>query len=175
MEENNVAVKPTVMSVGVKFGLILGVVSIVILLVRFFAGMNPMENNWMNNVISLLLTVGAVVFAHKNFKESGDGYMSYGQGLGIAMVTVIISTILSGIFLYVYMNYVDTSAWDAIWEKAEEDMVAQGQSEEAIEMGLGWGKKLFWVFFPLGAAFWGLIIGLIVSIFTQKKSPETAF
>lgn len=175
MEENNIAAKPTVMSVGLKFGLILGVVSILITLVKFMAGANPMENNWINNVISLALVVLAVVFAHRNFKEGGDGFMSYGQGLGVAMVTVIISTILSGLFMYVYMNFVDISAWDAIWEKAEEDMIAQGQSDEAIEMGLSWGKKLFWIIFPLAAAFWGLIIGLIVSIFTQKKSPETAF
>jgi uncharacterized ion transporter superfamily protein YfcC len=169
------AKNPTILSVGLKFGLILGVVSVAITLVRFVIGNNPMESNWMNNVISLILVVTAVVLAHKSFKETGDGFMSYGQGLGIAMVTVIVSTIVSGLFLYVYLNYVDTAAWDSIWEKAEEDMQAQGQSEEAIEMGLGWGKKLFWVIFPVAACFWGLLIGLIVSIFTQKKSPETAF
>ena len=86
----------------------------------------------------------------------------------------LIRAVLSGVFLYIYMNFVDASVWDGIWEKAEEDMISQGQSEEAIEMGLGIAKNFFWVFFIIGAVVTGLIIGLIVSIFTQKRSPETA-
>lgn len=175
MEENNVITKPTVMSVGLKFGLILGLVSVILSLVRFVVGSNPLENNWMNNVLSLALVLAAVFFAHKAFKEGGDGYMSYGQGLGIAIIAVIVSTLLSEVFMYIYLTFVDPSAFETIWEKAEEDMESKGQSAEQIEMGLSWGRKLFWVFFAIGGAFWGLIIGLIVSIFTQKRAPETAF
>jgi hypothetical protein len=174
MESNEVA-KPSVMSVGLKFGLILGLVSVTIGLVQLVIGYNPMENSWVQNVINVVITVVAIVFAHKSFKDNGDGYMSYGQGLGIGMITVVVSLVIGGIYTYVYLNFLNPDALTAIWEKAEADMEAQGQSEEAIKMGLGIAKRFFWVFFIVGGLFWGCVLGLIVSIFTQKKAPETAF
>ncbi len=175
METNEVSTKPSVLSVGLKFGAILGLASIVIHLVQVAIGANPMDNSWVNNIINLVLVVGVVVFAHKAFKENGDGYMSYGQGLGLAMVVVLVSLVISAIWMLIYFNIIDTSAFDAIWEKAAADMEAKGQSDEQIEMAMTWGRKLFWVFFLAGSLFWGLIIGLIVTIFTQKKAPEQAF
>jgi hypothetical protein len=175
MEANEVTAKPSVLAIGLKFGLILGLISVVVGLIQYVAGINPMDNQWTTNLINIALTVGAVVFAHKNFKEIGNGFMSYGQGLGIAMVVVAVSMVIGGIYTYVYFNILNPAAYDGIWEKAAADMEAQGQSEEAIETALSWTKKLFWPFFIIGALFWGFIIGLIVSIFTQKKEPETAF
>jgi hypothetical protein len=163
------------MSVGLKFGLILGLISIVLHLVQYAIGINPMDNQWISNSISVITTVAVIVFAHKSYKETGNGYMSYGQGLGLAMVTVVSSLVIGGLYTFIFFNFIDPSAFEAIWEKAAADMEAQGQSEEAIEMGMSWGRKLFWPLFILGGLFWGFILGLIVTIFTQKKEPETAF
>lgn len=175
MEETSPSSSPTVMSVGLKFGLILGLVSVVQSLAVFALGSNPFTNNWINTTIAIAISVAAVIFAHKAFKDGGDGFMSYGQGLGIAMVVSIIAILIGMIFSYVYINFVDTSALEAVWEKAAEDMQAKGTPEDQIEVGLEWGRKLFWVFYLIGGAFWALIIGLIVSIFTQKKAPESKF
>ena len=175
MEANEVTSKPTVMSTGLKFGLILGVVSIAVNLIQTLVGSNPMENNWVQNVINIVLTVTAIVFAHKSFKDNGDGYMTYGQGFGIALITVLVSLVIGGLYTFIYLTYIDPGAFEAIWEKAAADMEAQGQSDEAIEMGLGFARNFFWVFFIVGGLFWGCILGLIVSIFTQKKAPEQAF
>lgn len=174
MEETTKTEQPTAMSVGLKYGVILGLSSIALNILMFVVGLNPFEGGW-KGWIGMLLAVAIIVLAHKNFKESGSGFMTYGQGLGIAMIAFLISMVLSGIFSYVYLNFIDPSAFEAIWEKAAADMEAKGQSQEQIDMGLGWGRKLFWVFFIVGGAFMGLICGLVVSIFTQKKAPETAF
>jgi hypothetical protein len=175
METNEVNAKPSLMSVGLKFGIVLGLVSVVISLVQYVAGVNPMENQWMSTVINLVVTFTVVFFAHKSFKENGDGYLSYGQGLGLSLIVVLVSMVIAGIYTWFYFNSLNPSAYDGIWEKAAADMEAQGQSEEAINMGMEWGKKLFWPFYIVGVFFWGFIVGLIVSIFTQKKAPETAF
>jgi hypothetical protein len=175
MEENNAVIRPTVISVGLKFGLILGLVSIAITMITIAIGNNPVDDSWLNRLLSLVLGVIAVVLAHKNFKDRGDGFMNYGQGLGIAVIVCVVSMILSAIILYLYLNFIDPSVYDAIWEKAEEDMIASGNTEDQIEMGLSIAKRFFWLIFAMAGAFWGLIIGLIVTIFTQNKAPETAF
>lgn len=173
MEENQQSAKqaPSVMSVGLRYGLILSAISIAYMLIVIIMGSSPFEQDW-KSYLSFIWIIGAIVLAHKYFKENGDGYMSYGQGFGIGFLTCLVSIIVGMIFSYIYINFVDQSIFDAVWEKAAADMEAQGQSQEAIEMGLEWGRKLFWVFYLLGGAFWCTIISLIVAIFTQKKRPE---
>ncbi|HOX82774.1 MAG TPA: DUF4199 domain-containing protein [Chryseolinea sp.] len=166
---------PTIMSVGLKFGAILGLVSIIQSLIVFAIGSNPLTSDWKNTVVGIAISVAVIIFAQKAFKDGGDGYMSYGQGLGIAMVTSMIAIAIGMVFTFVYINFIDTTAFEAIWEKAAEDMEAKGQSQEQIDMGLEWGRKLFWVMYLIGGAFGSFIVGLIVTIFTQKKAPEQTF
>jgi hypothetical protein len=162
-------------SVGLRYGVILGILSIFIFVVKVVLDSNPLDNNWMNNVLNLALGIGAVVLAHRYYKTNGNGYMSYGKGFTIGFVTIVVSAVISGIFMFFYLNFIDTAAFDEVWEQARQQMEEQGQPEEAIEMGLSWGKKLFWPMFVVMGLFWAALIALIVSIFTQKKEPETAF
>ena len=162
---------PTTMAVGLRYGLILSVVSILYMLILIVLGSSPFEQDW-KGYVGFIFVIGAIVMAHKYFKENGDGYMSYGQGFGIGFLTILISTVVGMIFSYIYINFIDPSVFEAIWEKAAADMEEQGQSQEAIDMGMEWGRKLFWVFYLLGSTFWGTIIALLVTIFTQKKRPE---
>jgi uncharacterized ion transporter superfamily protein YfcC len=166
--------QPSVMSTGLKFGLILGLASIVYNIIIIAFGYNPYINSW-RGFIAIALTIAIVVFAHKNFKELGDGFMSFGQGVGLTVIAMIVSTILTLIFTYLYLTYLNPSMFEEIWIQNAEDMAAKGQSEEQIKMGTEWGKKLFYIIYVVVGPFFGLIIGLIVSIFTQKKRPEQAF
>lgn len=174
MEENLNASKNTVWSVGLKYGLILTLVSIALMLIRIALGDNPYQSDW-KSWLSAVLTIVIVVLAHKNFKDNGNGFMSYGQGLGLSMVVILVSIVLGGIFSFLYTAFVDTGMMDAVYEKMAEDMEEKGQNKEQIEMAIGWTKKLFWPLYFVGGVFMGFIIGLIVSIFTQKSNPEPTF
>jgi hypothetical protein len=166
--------QPSVMSTGLKFGLIVGLASIVYTIIITALGFNPYISGW-QSFIAIAITIAIIVFAHKNFKESGDGFMSFGQGLGITVIAFIVSTILGLIFTYAHLTYLSPAMWEEIWTKSADDMAAKGQSEEQIKIGTEWGKKLFYIIYVVAGIFFGLIIGLIVSIFTQKKRPEQAF
>jgi hypothetical protein len=162
---------PSVLSTGVKFGLIIAAVSIAWFIIQVVIGINPFVRDW-KGWLSMAVSIAIVVFAHKSFKDSGDGYMSYGQGLGIAFIAIMVSVLVGSIFSYIYINFIDQTVMDEVWEKALEEAQSKGQNEEAAQMGIEWGKKLFWVFYLVGGAFVALIIGLLVPIFTQKKNPE---
>lgn len=175
MEENQETKEPlSVMSVGLRYGLILSAVSIAYSTILMALGTSTFEQDW-KAYMSIVFTIAAVVLAHKYYKENGDGFMSFGQGFGLAFVAVVVSIIVSGIFTYIYVNFIDPTVMDVLWDQTAEKMQAQGQSDEAIEMGLGIAKNFFWVFFALGGMFWGSVIGLVVTIFTQKKRPEMTF
>jgi len=170
MEENLNESKTSVWSVGLKFGVILAVVSICFTLVRTILGDNPYGDDW-KKWLGVIIMIVVVVLAQKNFKDSGNGYMSYGQGLGLAMVVTIVSIVIGGIFSYVY-NLIDPTVLEDAFKQMAEKMEEGGQKEEQVAVAMEWTKKLFWVFYLIGGIFMGFIIGLIVSIFTQKTNPE---
>lgn len=162
---------PSVLSVGLRYGLILSAISIAYTLVLYALGSNPFIQDW-KSYLHFVFMIAVVVMAQKYYKDNGDSYMPYGTGFGIAFVTIVISLIVGMIFSMIYVKFIDTGALEAMYDKIRTDMEEKGQGEQA-DMAIEWTKKLFWVFYLLGSLFYGAIIGLIVTIFTQKKRPVT--
>lgn len=168
MEEN--AQVPNARTIGLTFGLYAGAISAVVFLVTSFLGYNPFGGglNYIGTVASIVL----LVLAHKKFKEAGDGFMSYGQGMGIGFWFTIVSALLALIVMYVYINYVDYGPLQLMLDEQTAKMEETGSDENAIETAMEWTKKLFWVFAVIGGLIGGMVVALIVTIFTQKKNPE---
>ncbi|MGC1241757.1 MAG: DUF4199 domain-containing protein [Chryseosolibacter sp.] len=160
-------------SVGVKYGLISALISVVYFLVLVLSGQNAFDNKW--SWIGLIVSVALVVLAHKNFKDSGNGYMTYGQGVGIAFWIALVSVVINFSLTYAYVNFIDASAMDMFYEHQTEQMSMQGMQDEQIDMAISWTKTLFWPMYLFMGLFFGVLVGVIVSIFTQKKNPEPAF
>ena len=160
----------TVRSVGIKYGLISSLIMIVFFLALVLTGQDAFDNVW--GWVRFAISVVILVFAHKNFKDDTNGFMSYGQGVSIGMLIAIVGVLIGGIFSFIYMNVIDTTVMDAFYQKQLEQMQEKGMPDSQIEMAVGWTKKLFWPIYFVAAIFFGLIEALIVSIFTQKKNPE---
>lgn len=175
MEESTESQPVTTRSVGIRYGIIFGTISIFYFLIFVLADLDMSKGfgRWGTTVIALVI----VFLAHKFFKESGDGFMSYGQGIGIGFWTGLVASAISSVFTYVYVKFIDDGFVEKIREKAIEDMQAQGQSDEQIEMAM----KFVDMFTGAEALlFFGLFVGiltlvvvaLIITIFTQKPKPE---
>lgn len=175
MEENATTTELTTRSVGIRYGLILSAVSIVFFLIFLMVDVNTYlkVGRW----IGALMTIVVLILAHKYYKDNGDGYMSFGQGVGIAFWCGLISSVITSVFTYVFIKFFDDSMITAIREQAISDMEAKGQSDEQIEMAMKFVDMFtnpeallgFGLFFGILGA---VVIGLIVSIFTQKARPE---
>jgi len=175
MEENTEAQVVNTRSVGIRYGLILGLISIFYFLIFAMSDLDMQSGlgRWGTTLIAIVI----VFLAHKFFKDNGDGFMSYGQGIGIGFWIGLTSSVLSSIFTFVYVKFIDDSFITKIRDKAMEDMQAKGQSEDQIEMGM---KFVDMFTQPLAMLLFGLFIGvlilvivaLIMTIFTQKPKPE---
>ena len=175
MEENTEAQVLSTRSVGIRYGLILGLISIFYFLIFAMADLDMSSGigRWGTTLIAIVI----VFLAHKFFKDNGDGFMSYGQGIGIGFWTGLTSAVASSIFTYVYVKFIDDSFISKIREKAVEDMQAQGQSEDQIEVAMKFVEMftkpesmlLFGLFFGVLIL---VIVALIITIFTQKPKPE---
>ena len=166
---------PSTRAIGVKWGLISTAIGLVIFCAMYFAGMNAFGNGWALGLFRFAIAIVILVLAHNEFKSQGDGFMTYGQGFMIGLWITLIGVLISGIFMYVFSNFIDTGVMDLMYEDQAEQMRQQGQNEDAIEMAQTWTKKLFWpLFFVFGFIF-GLVVPLIVTIFTQKKNQQADF
>ena len=172
MEENvNVEASPvTIRSAGIKYGLYAGLVSISVFLITSLLGYNPFGGGL--NYIGVVASIILLVLAHKEFKDSGDGFMGYGQGFAIGFWCTLVSVILSLGVTYLYINFYDYSPMQLFMEDQATKMQEAGTPDSTIETAQEWTKKLFWVIGLVGAIIWGLVIALIVTIFTQKKNPQ---
>jgi len=160
-------------AIGIKYGIFSALAGIVLFLVAVLTGMNPFQGvmNWAGIVIS----IGLLFWAHKVFKETGDGFMTYGQGLGIAFWYTLVSMVLSLLVMYVYTTFIDTEIMNTFYEEQRFKMEEQGQSEDSIDIAMEWTQKLFWPMAIIVGFLFNMFFALILTIFTQKKNQEPTF
>jgi hypothetical protein len=176
MEENSTSLSVTPRSVGIRYGLIMGTISIVLFLVFVIIDIDTYlkVGRWVNTAMAIVI----LILAHLYYRQNGDGFMNYGQGIGIAFWSGLVSSVIGSVFTYIYVKFFDPSMTTAIREGAIRDMEEKGQSDEQIEMAM---KFVDMFTNPEALLFFGLffgvlgmiVIGLIVTIFTQKARPET--
>lgn len=176
MEQDQTQTPPTVFQTGLRYGLILSLVSIGFALLIIVIGVNPFSgNNWWQSIINLGITITAVVFAHNYFKSLGDGFMSYGQGFGIAFVVCLTSAVIGILFNVLYTSFIDPEMMQEILNMNRMQMEDRGMPQDQIDMAMGITERFLWVFAFLALALYSVVVALLIPIFTQRRKPEPGF
>ncbi|HEY8512616.1 MAG TPA: DUF4199 domain-containing protein [Cyclobacteriaceae bacterium] len=174
--ENDVHEKAvTTRGVGIKYGLYSAGFGIFFFLVRALLGLNPYENTWWAVLISLAAGVTFIVLAHNEFKRSGDGFMSYGQGVGIGFWMALVGVAIGVLVQWAYTSFVDPEVMNQFYETQRIQLEDQGVPDSQIDMIQENTRRYFWVFGFLVAMFISVLLAVIVSIFTQRRNPQPAF
>lgn len=174
MEETTPTV--TTRSTGIRYGLILGVISILFFAIMIVASMDMNgPARWLGIPIDIVL----IFLAHKYFKENGDGFMSFGQGFGISVWIGIIASAISSVSTYVYAKFIDSSFIQQMKDQQIEQMQERGMSDQEIDQAMSIaGAFMSAEAILIMGLIMGVIImcvlGLLVTIFTQKRNPDTA-
>ncbi|MDH5608842.1 MAG: DUF4199 domain-containing protein [Cyclobacteriaceae bacterium] len=171
MEEQN---SPSTMSTGIKWGLIAGLASIILFIAIDFSGQ---VGNKALSSIGFLVSIALLILAHREYKSDGDGFMEYGQGVGIGFWMGAVSAFLSSSFTYLYVTIINPAYMDTIKDIQQMEMEKRGMSdaqiEQAMEMsGFFTGPLAMFIFGLLGGVLITVILSLIVSAFTKKGRPE---
>ncbi|MCU0444345.1 MAG: DUF4199 domain-containing protein [Microscillaceae bacterium] len=167
--------KISVGKMGLRAGLVYGLVMVIYSLIINFAGLTMNPN--MGYLVWLII-IGAIVWAHIEFKKNNGGFMEYSQGLGLGVVMVVIGGIISGIFSIIYMTFIDANLLKNMLTLAREQLEKQPSiNDEQIEQIMKFYEWFFqphWLFLMslVSSAIFGLIVSAIISIFTQKTNPD---
>jgi hypothetical protein len=166
--------KVTTRSAGIRYGLIMAVISIAFFVVMSVAGLDMQGPV---GYLSWAITAVMLFLAHKYYKEQGDGFMTIGQGTGIGFWAGTVSSVISSIFTYVYIKFIDDSFLQTIKDKQIEAMEKQGLSDEQIEQsmkiaGAFTSPEAILGFGIVGGIIVAVIIALLISLFTKNTNPD---
>ncbi|MBC6698201.1 DUF4199 domain-containing protein [Hymenobacter sp. BT190] len=170
----NTTTPVTTTSVGIRYGLLTGLVSIIFSFLQLSLIEDPETPlRWLSLVILLV----GIVLAHKQFRQLNGGFMSYGQGLGLGTIVTAVSGVLGGAFSYIYLTFIDPDYMKRVMDITRTRMEEKGLSDVQIDQSMAMMEKftggvLSTVFAVLGALIIGFIVSLIVSAITKNPRPE---
>lgn len=164
-----------VRSAGLRYGLLLGLVSAAYFVVLAISGVDTNQGwgRWSSTILSIAL----LVLAHIYYKDHNNGFMSYGQGVGISFWMGLVTGVIVSAFMLVYISYIDTDFMKNIEALQQQAMLDQGLSEEQIDQAMEIARKFtspgfFFAFGLLGQIFIMVLLGLACSVFTQRKDER---
>jgi predicted histidine transporter YuiF (NhaC family) len=135
--------------------------------------------HWIVNVAGILVFIGLMVYAIREFKTKNNGFLKLGQaikiGLGIAVVAAVIGIIYQLLLMYViepeYMTKMLEFSEQTMLEKYPE--MDEAQMEVALNMSKKFTSPGMLAAMALAMnLFCGLIISLIAGLIMKKEQNE---
>lgn len=166
---------PSVFPTALKWGLIAGIISIVFSLYSYIT--ESFGNFFITLGVSLALSIVILVLSMRDYRKANGGYMTYLQGLMVGILTMVIASLLSGLFTMLYVQFVDPSIPEKMVDAALEQMIMLGVDDSMIEEQrdtiLAENTPLNQLWGALKNGFFGgLILSLIISAIMKRSRPE---
>jgi hypothetical protein len=166
--------QPTVSSVALKYGLFGALASVVFTAILLISGVKV--SGWIGS-LGYIILIAFMVIAMKEYKSQNNGYMSYGQGLGIGTLVALAFGVLGGVFMFIYTSFIDTNYTSNLMDEQRIELEERGMSDEQIEQAITMGESfsspaMMVVWSIVGYLIIGFIISLIVSAVMKNNRPE---
>lgn len=161
-------------AVGIRYGVLTGLVSII---VTFGLNIAHLEASPLKYLSSVVMIVG-IILAQRDFKQRNSGFMSYGEGLGVGVIVSAVIGVISAVFTYIYTVFIDPEILTRAMEKARADMEAKGNLSDAqIDQAMALSSRftsgpILWALIIIGTIVIGLIVSLITSAIIKNSKPE---
>ena len=170
MEENT----PKTGKFALIYGAMLGGISIVFSLMLYSADMHY-QGGIMVVLVSLALSLAAIIVAIVQFRKANGGYMSFAQGLKVGVGVSLIGTIIGLIFNQIMTSVIDPDMMVKAIEyqknlMLETTSMTPEQINQRIEMGQKINTPLMqFAFGLLFSLFIGFVFSLIPALILKKQ------
>ncbi len=149
-----------------------GVVSVIFYQLLYATSQEDSQLRWFNVLIMFLgLFIGTMMYRNK----ANGGYLTFGEGFKAAfLMTLILAVIMVIATALDFVLHPDMI--DKMLEKAKNDMINQGRTDEQIEVGMHYVKMfstipMIILFVLIGELFFGAILSLISAGLCTRKKP----
>ncbi len=162
-------------SIILNYGLYLGIASVLISLIMYALGMY-LEQNWIAIILSFVIMIILIVLGIKKFKETNEGFLSWGQAVKIGVGIAIISGVISIIYQQIFINFIEPDFMNQMMEIQNQKMLDAGYSEERIDAAKEMSEKMGTLtdsaMSLIGTAFIGFIISAIAGAIMKESKEE---
>jgi len=171
---------PSTTEFAKKWGLIYGLAGLILSLAvtMFDLGSKGIAVQALVFLATIGLAFTVYFLAGKEFKDSNNGFITFGQGFGIAMLAGLIAGAIRSVGIYLYIKFIDTNYMERILE-AQTEMQERFGGRQVDPDDLPEFVKFFQTPEFLGISTFinvmigALIIGMIVAAIIQKKEDYT--
>ncbi|MDB4015140.1 DUF4199 domain-containing protein [Flavobacteriaceae bacterium] len=174
MEDQNLELKKYIS----QYGALLGGISVVFGLMLFSMDMHY-QNETSTTIVSLVLTLGVIVFAQYSYRKDNEDYMSLSQGVKMGLGIGAISGLINVAYFLVLSNVLDPEMMNKALEmgmnqfldqnpEASQDMINQVESmQEKFS-----GPIISSSFLIIASLLTSFVISLITGLILKRNRPE---
>ena len=160
-----------------NYGLILGIVSILMSVGIYAMGM--IYDQGIAVMLASFVIMAVVIFLGlKNFKGA-NGSLTLGEALKVGLGIALISAIISIIYNQIFINFIEPDFMENMMKVGEQKMLEQNpnMTDEQLEVAKGMQEKMSSpligiAFGIIGSLFFGFIISLIEGLILKTPSVE---
>jgi hypothetical protein len=172
--ENQASSKSTMLN----YGLVLGVVSILINLVVYALGKH-LDQDWRFGVLGFVAMIVIIVLGIRNFKLTNLNIVSWGQAVKIGVGIAIISAVIGIIYNLIFANFIEPDFMAQLMDKQRLAWQEANMSAEQIEGAESMMKTFSSPAITsavgiVAAAFFGFIISAIAGA-VMKRTEENGY
>lgn len=174
MEDQNLELKKYIS----QYGALLGGISVVFGLMLFSMDMHY-QNETSTTIVSLVLTLGVIVFAQYSYRKDNEDFMSLSQGIKMGLGIGAVSGLINVAYFLVLSNVLDPEMMNKALEmgmnqfldqnpEASQDMINQVESmQEKFS-----GPIISSSFLIIASLLTSFVISLITGLILKRNRPE---
>jgi len=169
---------PSLKSIIITYGLLLGVISVVFQLMLFFLDMHY-KNDTTAGIVSLVIMIGIMLYAFLQYRKSNEGFLSLGEALKMGIGIALVSALIGIVYTQILINVLDPDTMQKQMELSMETLKAENPEipQEALETARSIQEKMsspliLTAIQIVFALFFGFIISLIGGLIVKKSRPE---
>ncbi len=172
--------KPNITNEAVKYGIISGLLSLVIMYGAWAVSINTFVSvRFISSFIPYV--IGILIFGGITLRKANDNLLSYSEALKFAFLGYVIVEIFFAIGSYVLFNFLDTNlsqkTLEIAMEQTQRILENMGASADDIEKGLERtkesGKDMSFKTVFLGAGLyliWDFILSLLIALIIRREA-----
>lgn len=130
-------------------------------------------------LINTTLSIFFIAAALEEYKKANEGFLTYGEGMKVGMLVVVIAAVIYALYMVLYATVIDPNYFEKGVEvtvkKLEEMGTMTGEQLEQFEQNMLANKPsvVFNFFYSLiGGIIGGLVVSLIVAAVKKKERPS---
>ncbi len=175
IDEKNVGFSKVVL----KWGLISGGVSIAMQLIMQILHIQPSMNagGVILGLVSMGISIAILVMALREHRDGElGGFISFGRAFLVALLVMVLSTLMTATFQYVYFNFINPSALDAQMDAVRKITEKWINDEEQLDKVMEQSRAsmtspMSIVTSTATVAIAGSIVALILAAIFNRKRP----